>query len=240
MGSRRPRGAWFDCVKYLLFTFNLLFWLFGCTVVALGVWIVVDPTSLLHQTTNRAFHQFVDQSESTFSYQFTGAYILIAVGAAITVVGFVGCCATLRLQVCLLGTFFVLLLLIFVVLITAGIYAILLNDSMEDYIRDPLTVAVRNYANDTQSKLLLDFIQSNFRCCGATSEGASDYGAGRSPDSCANYIAPCPPSIYYEMAPNLIIIAGVAVGFAVILMMGMIFSLSLCCCIMHQSQTLSR
>lgn len=88
----------------ILYSRSSFIQLFGCTVIAIGIWIAVDPSSLLRQSSNRAFNNFIDQSDATFRYQFTGAYILIAVGVTITVIGFVGCCATLHLNRCLLGT----------------------------------------------------------------------------------------------------------------------------------------
>jgi len=78
--------------------------LLGCTVIILGIWILVDPHSILrHQSSDMAFSQFLDES-THFGYQNVAAYILIAVGALVVVIGFLGCCGALRHSECMLIT----------------------------------------------------------------------------------------------------------------------------------------
>ena len=71
--------------------------LLGCTIVVIGIWILVDPHSILsrQQHSNTAFHQFLDDS-SHFGYQTVAAYLLIVVGVVVIVIGFLGCCGALR------------------------------------------------------------------------------------------------------------------------------------------------
>ncbi|XP_020331582.1 CD151 antigen isoform X4 [Oncorhynchus kisutch] len=70
------------CLKYLLLTFNLLFWLAGGVVMAVGVWTLVEKSD------------YISLLNSTF-YS-ASAYILIAAGAIVVFTGIVGCCATLK------------------------------------------------------------------------------------------------------------------------------------------------
>ncbi|KAK3558773.1 hypothetical protein QTP86_028706, partial [Hemibagrus guttatus] len=70
------------CLKYLLFTFNLLFWLSGGSVVAVGLWTLVDKSDYISLL-----------SSSTYS---NAAYILIAAGAVVMLTGILGCCATIK------------------------------------------------------------------------------------------------------------------------------------------------
>jgi len=69
-----------------------------------GIWILIDPHSILSQQySNTAFRQFLDDS-SHFGYQTIAAYILIAVGVVVMVMGFLGCCGALRHSECMLCT----------------------------------------------------------------------------------------------------------------------------------------
>ncbi|KAK9953917.1 hypothetical protein ABG768_016034, partial [Culter alburnus] len=34
------------CVKYLLFVFNFIFWLMGSLVLAVGLWLRLDPNTV--------------------------------------------------------------------------------------------------------------------------------------------------------------------------------------------------
>ncbi|EDM12182.1 rCG47614, isoform CRA_e [Rattus norvegicus] len=74
------------CIKYLLFVFNFVFWLAGGVILGVALWLRHDPqtTSLL-----------------TF---YVGIYILIAVGAVMMFVGFLGCYGAIQESQCLLGT----------------------------------------------------------------------------------------------------------------------------------------
>ena len=61
-----------------------------------GIWIVVDPHSILAQRqSSTAFSQFLDDS-AHFGYQTVAAYLLIVVGVVVMVIGFLGCCGALR------------------------------------------------------------------------------------------------------------------------------------------------
>jgi len=78
--------------------------LLGCTIIVVGIWILIDPQSILsQQQANKAFHQFLDDF-SHFGYQTVAAYILIAVGGVVMVIGFLGCCGALRHSECMLIT----------------------------------------------------------------------------------------------------------------------------------------
>ncbi|XP_042351867.1 CD151 antigen-like isoform X4 [Plectropomus leopardus] len=70
------------CLKYLLFLFNILFWLAGGAVLAVGVWTLVEKSDYISLL-----------NSSLYS---ASAYILIAAGVIVIVTGIIGCCATLK------------------------------------------------------------------------------------------------------------------------------------------------
>ncbi|XP_041052075.1 CD9 antigen-like [Carcharodon carcharias] len=102
------------CMKYLLFTFNLFFWLTGTAVFSLGLWLRFDSE------TTTIFSG--DHCPTSF---YIGVYTLIATGALMMLVGFLGCCGAVHESQCLLGAFFVCLLVIFAAEITAGVWGFL-------------------------------------------------------------------------------------------------------------------
>uniref|UniRef100_A0A672TBT8 CD81 protein-like n=1 Tax=Sinocyclocheilus grahami TaxID=75366 RepID=A0A672TBT8_SINGR len=79
------------CVKYLLFVFNFIFWLMGSLVLAVGLWLRLDPNTV---------SLLGEGGPDTF---FIGVYILIAAGGLVMLVGFFGCCGAVRESQCLLG-----------------------------------------------------------------------------------------------------------------------------------------
>uniref|UniRef100_A0A8B9NVB6 CD81 molecule n=1 Tax=Apteryx owenii TaxID=8824 RepID=A0A8B9NVB6_APTOW len=85
------------CIKYLLFVFNFIFWLAGGIILGVALWLRHDS-----QTTNILYLQLGDkQAPNTF---YVGIYILIAVGAVMMFVGFLGCYGAIQESQCLLGT----------------------------------------------------------------------------------------------------------------------------------------
>uniref|UniRef100_A0A8C1QZY3 CD81 molecule a n=1 Tax=Cyprinus carpio TaxID=7962 RepID=A0A8C1QZY3_CYPCA len=72
------------CIKYMLFFFNFIFWLAGCVILGVSLWLRHDnkTSSLLELKYDGA------EAPSTF---YISVYILIAVGAVMMFVGFLGC-----------------------------------------------------------------------------------------------------------------------------------------------------
>ena len=62
----------------------------GVGVLALSIWLLFDQAVV-----------FMAKGDHNYA---TGTYILLAAGALMTVIGFLGCCGALRESQCLLGT----------------------------------------------------------------------------------------------------------------------------------------
>ena len=67
-----------------------IFQLAGVGVLALSIWLLFDQAVVL-------------MAKGAQDYA-TGTYILLAAGALMTIIGFLGCCGALRESQCLLGT----------------------------------------------------------------------------------------------------------------------------------------
>ncbi|XP_065121750.1 tetraspanin-9 isoform X3 [Paramisgurnus dabryanus] len=76
------------CVKYMMFLFNLLFWLSGCGLLGVGIWLSVSQGSF-----------------ATFSPSFpslSAANLVITLGSVVMVTGFLGCLGAIKENKCLL------------------------------------------------------------------------------------------------------------------------------------------
>lgn len=92
-------GATF--AKYVLFAFNVLFFLGGAAALGVGIWLRVDSGSFLtFLTTVDPSGQSVDITGNiignNLSTVYTVAYILIGIGAFVFLVGFMGCCGACK------------------------------------------------------------------------------------------------------------------------------------------------
>ncbi|XP_059402419.1 CD151 antigen-like isoform X1 [Carassius carassius] len=161
------------CLKYLLFIFSLFFWLAGGAVMAVGTWTLVDKSDYISLL-----------SSNTYS---AAAFILIGSGAVVMLTGILGCCATIREQRGLLRVFFVLLLLIFLLEITAGFLAYVyyqecfplcyqLNAELRADLKEKM---VQNYQQPGQEHITraIDNLQQDLKCCGSNSSADWREGA---------------------------------------------------------------
>ncbi|XP_010149246.1 PREDICTED: tetraspanin-4-like, partial [Eurypyga helias] len=103
-----------QCIKYLMFVFNLLFWLGGCGILGVGIWLAVTQGN------------FATLSSSFPSL--SAANLLIVTGTFVMIIGFVGCIGAIKENKCLLLSFFIMLLIIFLLELTVVILFFVYTD----------------------------------------------------------------------------------------------------------------
>lgn len=202
------------CVKYLLFVFNFMFWLMGSLVLAVGLWLRLDTNtvSLLGEGGPETF--------------FIGVYILIAAGGLVMLVGFFGCCGAVRESQCLLGLFFACLLTIFGAEIAAGVFGFLNKDKIIEEVKI-------YYDNSANNSTTIQSYHSILNCCGSHSS---------SPNMCqniaSNQTVKCDVAIEEFFNNKLFIVGYVGIGIAGVMIIGMIFSMVLCCAIRNSREVI--
>ncbi|VTJ61174.1 Hypothetical predicted protein [Marmota monax] len=118
-------------VKYLMFAFNLLFWLGGCGVLGVGIWLAATQGN------------FATLSSSFPSL--SAANLLIVTGTFVMAIGFVGCIGALKENKCLLLTFFLLLLLVFLLEATIAVLFFAYTDKIDRYAQQDLKKGLHLY-----------------------------------------------------------------------------------------------
>ncbi|XP_026535070.1 CD9 antigen [Notechis scutatus] len=202
------------CIKYLLFGFNFIFWLAGTAVLAIGLWLRFDSQ-------NKELFQ-TDESTSKF---YTGIYILIAAGALIMLVGFLGCCGAIRESQCMLGLFFTFLLVIFALEVAAAIWGFSNKEKLPKEMQSFYDTLFEK-RKDIKVKSSLKTFHYALNCCGPSGVPDPDYQ-----DTCPENPKPCPKAIEDFFKNKLNLIAAVGIGVAVVMIFGMIFSMVLFCAI---------
>uniref|UniRef100_A0A8C3VD41 Tetraspanin n=1 Tax=Catharus ustulatus TaxID=91951 RepID=A0A8C3VD41_CATUS len=146
-----------SCMKYLMFIFNVLVFVGGTCLAGMGVWVAVDPAGF----------QDIVAARAVLS---AGAWLLLAVGIALSLLGFLGCCGALRRSRPLLLLFFILVSLVF---LTQLIGAVLFLP--EQF----LSELQRNYGGDEGAEIFStawNTLMVTFSCCGVL--GPEDFGNG--------------------------------------------------------------
>lgn len=224
-------GSCYTCIKYLMFAFNFIFWLLGCAILGVGIWLKVDDKSVEYM-----------QLSSDRDMLHTVAIVLIVIGFAIMLIGFLGCCGAIRESQCMLMFFFFFLFVIFACLLGFGIWAAVEKNRFHGMAREILKKGVEKYHEDQVSREYMDFVQHNMECCGYD-KGLPDYPTTKIFDTMIenkdlkpqcelkNSLRNCTDPLYNWFKDRLIVVAGIAIGIAVVMILGMIFSMVLCCAI---------
>ncbi|OXB82219.1 UNVERIFIED_CONTAM: hypothetical protein H355_007916, partial [Colinus virginianus] len=173
-------GDCLSCMKYLMFLFNFFIFLGGACLLGVGIWVIVDPTG---------FREIVAANPLLF----TGAYIMLAMGAMLFLLGFLGCCGAIRENKCLLLFFFMFILLIFLAELSAAILAFIFRENLtrEFFTKELKKHYVRNNDTDVFSSTW-NSVMITFACCGVN--GPEDFEAvppgphlplvGTTPEAC--------------------------------------------------------
>ncbi|KAG7253476.1 hypothetical protein CRUP_007793 [Coryphaenoides rupestris] len=179
------------CVKYLLFIFNFVFWTMPHKTVAQQNTSVRRLKALAGDRSaggggGGAFGgcrfdpgpRACSRGQTPRRVFFTGVYILIAAGALMMVVGFLGCCGAIKESPCMLGLVKMTLncllllsfLLIFAIEVAAGIWGLSNKNRVVEDVTEFYKQTYANYKNTKQEALkeTLRLIHFGLDCCGPT------------------------------------------------------------------------
>jgi len=162
-------GCLANLLKYLLFGSNFVIFVIGCVVLGLGIYALVDGASLV---------SLVDQSGVSDDINITAftsaAYIFIVVAVFVVILTFFGCCGAIKESKCMLGTYFTLILVMFIVMIVG---AVLGYSTSMNKLQDALFKTQPRYKDNVDSctecddsvKAITkawDEVQESLKCCG--------------------------------------------------------------------------
>ncbi|CAH1114432.1 unnamed protein product [Psylliodes chrysocephalus] len=180
------------CVKYLLCAFNFVIFLSGTVILGVGLWLKIDKTSFIGLLKIVPYDQVQDFTKPGVIEHLS--YILMAIGAIMFIVSFLGYCGAMRESQCMLTTYGLLLLIILILEITAGCLAIIYKGTAETEVKNVLKTSLTKYyslsENGSAVNLAWDNLQISLKCCGV--DDYKDYqenekwanGDKAVPDSC--------------------------------------------------------
>ncbi|XP_048449502.1 CD63 antigen [Rhincodon typus] len=204
--------------------FSPLFQVSGIALIVVGIVVQTKLNGSLHITSVAA----------------SGApIVIIIVGVVINFVAFFGCCGAWKENYCMVTTFAVLLILIFIVEIAAAIAGYIFKDQIRGVLERTLNETMINY-NKTGNTVNIDELQKQFNCCGSFSYRdwlpllnqtvpdsccKDEYpGCGSNPTSSNINEEGCVNVINAWLKRNSLIVAGVALGIALFQVLGIIFA----------------
>ncbi|KAK9971692.1 hypothetical protein ABG768_025046 [Culter alburnus] len=219
------------CIKYMLFFFNFIFWLAGCVILGVSLW-------LRHDTKTSSLLELRYQDAEPPSTFYISVYILIAVGAVMMFVGFLGCYGAIQESQCLLGTFFACLVILFACEVAAGIWGFMHKDKISkemitfyDSVYDKASNKVLQEDQNQAAGAVLKVFHETLQCCGKG--GIFGFADKMLSDVCPGDLkinaVNCHTKIKDLFTEKIYLIGIAALVVAVIMIFEMIFSMVLCC-----------
>ncbi|XP_077460902.1 tetraspanin 34a [Stigmatopora argus] len=151
-------------LKMMMFIFNGTIFLAGAAILGVGIWVKVDSNSFM------GILDSVEELPSEVSQVASVAYLLIAVGAVLLVIGFLGCCGAVRESRCMLLTFFCIVLIIFLVEVAGAVVLLVFKDlaeqvfeSVEDEVRKGIS---GQFGSDESLTTIWNTTMQALHCCG--------------------------------------------------------------------------
>lgn len=235
----------FKFIKVMMVLFNLLIFLCGAALLAVGIWVSVDGTSFLKI--------FGPMSSSAMQFVNVG-YFLIAAGVVLFVLGFLGCYGAHSENKCALLMFFTILLLIFIAEVAAAVVALVYTTMAETFLTLAIVPAIKkDYGYQTEFTQVWNTTMKELKCCGFNNY--TDFNASRFveenklfPPYCCRgatndtatqpcteneaketNVPGCFKQLLYEIRTNAVTVGGVAAGIAALELAAMIVSMYLYC-----------
>jgi hypothetical protein len=118
----------------------------ACAVLGCGIWVLVDKPAFL-DLFSKAEGVVPDlEGKLDISLYTSAAYIMIVVAALAAIISFFGCFGAIKESKCMLGTYFVLILAMFIVMVVGAVLAY--TGDFETALKDPLTDALKHYKDN--------------------------------------------------------------------------------------------
>jgi len=165
-----------NVIKYLLFATNFAVFVVGCAVLGIGIYALVDGADLV---------DIVESADADVNLKvFTSAaIILIVVSVFVVILTFFGCCGAIKESKCMLGTYFTLILAMFVVMIVGAVIGY--SQSMDE-VRGAVEKSMDKFKDNVDAEGVSkeekaitnawNTLQEDFTCCGTYFNGTSDVG----------------------------------------------------------------
>lgn len=164
------------CAKYLLCLFNFAFFMVGSAVLCIGIWLAVAKESFINLTRisttsfNGGPEENILQELTEPSVIEQGAYILIAAGAFIFIISFLGYCGAIKESRVLLTAYGIFIVIIALLQVAAIVLAAVFRTKAVDEAENFAKYTLKKYYTDAEHRdavtLSWDFMMAELECCG--------------------------------------------------------------------------
>uniref|UniRef100_A0A8C7RXS1 Tetraspanin 34b n=1 Tax=Oncorhynchus mykiss TaxID=8022 RepID=A0A8C7RXS1_ONCMY len=222
----------------------------GAAILGVGIWVKVDSGSIL------GLLKGIKDVPAEMNQILNVGYLLIAVGAVLLIIGFLGCCGAMKESRCMLLLFFVIVLVVFIAEVAGAVVILVFKPLAGELIEKLGTKVVQNikkdYGENVDVTALWNATMDTLKCCGFynyTDFTGSPFEIRTHlyPQQCCHgavfsscndtsaTITGCFPKFKQLIDENTIGIVAVALGIAALEILAMVVSMTLYCIIGSKS-----
>ncbi|XP_077994253.1 CD151 antigen-like [Glandiceps talaboti] len=161
---KRKLSCGAKCLKFLLCFFNIIFLIAGITVLAVGVYVLISAKKVAA----------IFGSELLLN----SSYVLMIAGAIAIIMAFLGCCGAWKEIRCILITYVIALVIIFIAELVGGVLAYAYRDTGKSLAKESMESTLKLDYGTTGSGDVTeqwDDIQKDFKCCGVEGNSTDAY-----------------------------------------------------------------
>jgi len=166
--------------QFVLFITNFLIFILGCASFGVAIWVLVDKPSffdIIDKAEGICNGTVIDDSCEGISTGLeifgSATYIILTVAVLVVIVSFFGCCGAWKESKCMLGTYFTIVLALFIVMLVGAILGY--SGNLDDQIKKPFLKALNLYRDQPSNqaedgyKNVWNDVQKELLCCGVDS-----------------------------------------------------------------------
>ncbi|XP_014767493.1 CD9 antigen [Octopus bimaculoides] len=220
-----------NCMKYILFFFNLIIFILGIAGVALGSILLAKKDLIMKGLDGIQMEDVLDGfSNDTIK---AGAIVLIIASVVVVLIAFFGCFGAWKESSCLLGTYSTIMAVILTLQVAVFIMIIVARPKFEETIKESLQKLFDKSKSKEQKEIVERLFNEN-ECCGI--EKPSD--VDKYNFVCKNKSWPgCYTKVKESISKNLPAAIGIAI--AIILVQLFLIVFACCLCTSKRGETLS-
>lgn len=211
--------------KYVVFFFNFLFAIIGIAMITVGA---IVRTKIVD------YHDFIEYDLTPYPI------LLIVAGCVVFLIAFLGCCGAIKENTCMLFLYSIIVIAIVVFEVGVIIAAFTKRNDLENIVDNRLNETLHKYNQNKAFAASWHLLQTELKCCGI--QGPGDWNGvfqnNQLPGSCCQKEASaqcsvdgainegCKTKFIDYLKSNIVTVAGVGIGVAVVQVLAIVFS---CC-----------
>ncbi|XP_067666779.1 tetraspanin-18-like [Haliotis asinina] len=156
-------GCGANCMKYTLFIFNILFFLAGVVLAAVGGYVMFTADALAASIEQN------DSAAGSAQLIKLASIVFIVAGLLLVVICFFGCCGAIKEIKCMLGTYAVLIGIVIIAELIVAIRIFMFKGTLDGLLeagKEATRISIRQYGSNSDSDKTLDNMMQKSQCCG--------------------------------------------------------------------------